>query len=87
MILGVMGYMTQDIIIFLCADISRVLAILTQPIIPQLSHKLLDHLKVDQERRTIDYANIGHDQSYAVEANIKNRPVPIARVLGLIGIE
>ncbi|CAG60563.1 uncharacterized protein GVI51_I08569 [Nakaseomyces glabratus] len=77
----------QDIIIFLCADISRVLAILTQPIIPQLSHKLLDHLKVDQERRTIDYANIGHDQSYAVEANIKNRPVPIARVLGLIGIE
>ncbi|KAL3236650.1 methionine--tRNA ligase MSM1 [Nakaseomyces bracarensis] len=70
----------QDAIIFFCIDITRILAISTQPIIPQLSNKFLDHLAVDVSRRGIEYLPMGTDNNYGINVNLKKGEVPIQRI-------
>lgn len=71
----------QDLIIFTALDSLRVILILLEPFIPQYSALLLDRLKVDKEKRTIDYAEIGKDLTYGKDAIFKKgSTVPLAKI-------
>lgn len=69
----------QDLIIFLTMDISRILSILTKPIIPNISNRFLDRIDVSLERRSISDAKFGVDHTYGVNANDPSMEVPIER--------
>ncbi|CCC67256.1 hypothetical protein NCAS_0A06980 [Naumovozyma castellii] len=71
----------QDALIFVCMEVSRILAILCQPMAPELTHNLLDFMNVDKDKRTLQYARIGFDQTYGKSCNTLNKGVPIARTL------
>lgn len=71
--------MQQDLIIFIGIEVSRVLAILCQPIIPYLSNRILDRIDISPNRRTLLHASIGADSSYGSMANIKGREAPMER--------
>lgn len=71
----------QDLIIFTALDSLRVILILLEPFIPQYSALLLDRLRVDKEKRTIDYAEIGKDLTYGKDAIFKKgSTVPLAKI-------
>ncbi|SCU82637.1 LAME_0C02190g1_1 [Lachancea meyersii CBS 8951] len=70
----------QDLIIFIAVETVRITAILSQPIIPTLSGQLLDRLDISENKRSIAYAILGSDNSYAEHANEKGRPVAIKRI-------
>ncbi|CCD24517.1 methionine--tRNA ligase MSM1 NDAI_0D02030 [Naumovozyma dairenensis CBS 421] len=69
----------QDVVIFLCMETSRIIAILTQPIIPDLSKHLLDFMKVSNDRRSLSFAKLKTDDSYGFNMNDKSDDVPIPR--------
>ncbi|AWU77742.1 uncharacterized protein C5L36_0D04690 [Pichia kudriavzevii] len=71
----------QDLIIFTALDSLRVILILLQPIIPVYSNLLLDRLKVDRGRRTIEYAALGKDLCYGKDATFKKgQNVPLTKL-------
>lgn len=70
----------QDAIIYLCVETSRILSILCQPIIPELSDRLLDRIDVSTDRRTLPFAKLYADNSYGQGSNLKGREVPIQRI-------
>lgn len=69
----------QDAIIFLTMDVSRILSILTQPMIPKLSNRFLDRVDVSPERRSFRDAKFGVDHTYGANANDSSKNVPIER--------
>ncbi|KAH3899102.1 related to Methionine--tRNA ligase, mitochondrial [Saccharomycodes ludwigii] len=69
----------QDLIIYLAVEVSRILSILSQPVIPQLSAQFLDRIKVSPERRGLEYAALGKDDNYGVACN-KKGAMPITRI-------
>ena len=75
----ILPHVKQDKIIFLAMDICRVMAIYSQPFIPQLSNLLLDRIDVSPENRSIKYAIFGSDHSYGLDANDASKSVPIQR--------
>ncbi|GAV30380.1 hypothetical protein PMKS-003891 [Pichia membranifaciens] len=71
----------QDMIIFTALDSLRVILILLEPFIPQYSALLLDRLKVDQDKRSIEYAEIGKDLTYGKDAVFKKgSTVPLTKI-------
>lgn len=60
-----------DAIIKDAAETARVSSILLQPFIPEISKKMLDRLSVHPQKRTIEYARYGVDNSYGENANRK----------------
>lgn len=73
------GGSQQDAIIFVCMEISRILSILCQPIIPELASRFLDRVDVSPVRRTLAYAKLYADDSYGQHANEKGRELPLQR--------
>lgn len=69
----------QDMVIYLAMDICRILSILSQPFIPQLSNIFLDRIDVLPERRTVEDAKFGADKTYGMKANDPSKRVPIQR--------
>lgn len=70
----------QDLIIYTAMEVARILSILSQPIIPELSGKFLDRIDVSKERRSLRFAELGADASYGQGSNVKGREVPISRI-------
>lgn len=71
----------QDLLIFTALDSLRVILILLEPFIPEYSALLLDRLKVDKDKRSIDYAEIGSDLSYSKDAVFKKgTAVPLTKI-------
>lgn len=70
----------QDALIFFCIDITRILSIAAQPIIPTLSNKLLDYLAVHESKRGLEFLSLASDGSYGTNVNSKKGQVPIKRV-------
>ena len=71
----------QDMIIFTALDSLRVILILLEPFIPQYSALLLDRLRVDEDKRSIDYAEIGKDLTYGKDAVFKKgTTVPLTKI-------
>lgn len=70
----------QDAIIYLCIEASRITALLSQPLVPHISQRFLDHINVSRERRTISYAKLFADDSYGHGSNEKGRKLPLTRV-------
>lgn len=71
----------QDLIIFTALDSLRVILILLSPITPDYSKILLDRMKVDNSRRTIEYSIMGSDLKYGKDAVFKKgQPVPLSKL-------
>lgn len=71
----------QDLIIFTALDSLRVILILLQSFTPEYSALLLDRLKVDEKRRTVDDATIGMDLTYGHDATFKKgSTVPLTKL-------
>ncbi|TID14966.1 hypothetical protein CANINC_004637 [Pichia inconspicua] len=71
----------QDLIIFTALDSLRVILILLSPITPDYSRILLDRMKVDNSRRTIEYSIMGSDLKYGKDAVFKKgQPVPLTKL-------
>jgi methionyl-tRNA synthetase len=71
----------QDLIIFTALDSLRVILILLQSIAPEYSNLLLDRLKVDLNKRKIEYATIASDLTYGKNATFKKgTPVPLTKL-------
>lgn len=71
----------QDMIIFFALDSLRVILILLSPITPDYSRLLLDRLKVDQNKRTIEYATMGSDIMYGKDSVFKKgQAVPLTKL-------
>ena len=51
----------METVLYCAAELIRVLALLTQPVMPQSSARLLDQLAVAGDRR--DFASIGEEHS------------------------
>ncbi|CCF60452.1 hypothetical protein KAFR_0K00960 [Kazachstania africana CBS 2517] len=68
----------QDLIIFTCIEVCRILAILCQPIIPNISEKFLDRIDVLPSKRSLSFAEIGSDNNYGSNSNSKGRELPIS---------
>lgn len=71
---------TQDFVIFTAIEVSRILSILCQPVIPELSNSFLNRIDISLNRRTIEYAKFGFDHEYGGDANKKGRDVPLKRI-------
>lgn len=70
----------QNYYTFLASETCRILSILIQPVIPNLSNQILDRLAVDATYRNSDYAKYGTDLIYGKGANSKDHKNPIERV-------
>ena len=64
--------------VYLCAETARISSILIQPVMPQLSKKILDRL--DVSGRTSDFATLGADLKYGSGANSKSHKVPLEKL-------
>lgn len=69
----------RDLIIYLAMDITRILCISTQPIIPNLSNRFLDRLDIQSEKRSLLDAEFGIDHNYGARANTSSMSLPIER--------
>lgn len=69
----------QSYFVYLAAESSRICSIVISPVIPSLSHKILNRLGVDELHRNKEYAMVGADLHYGHNANSKHE-VPIQRV-------
>lgn len=70
----------QNYYVFMAAETSRICSILINPIIPNLSSKILDRLAVSPQNRTSHFTTIGSDLTYGEGANSKKHKIPIQRV-------
>lgn len=70
----------QDSLIFIATESARITALVAQALIPEFSCKFLDRLAVDLDRRSLDYATLGADSAYGLNANLKEKEVPIKRL-------
>lgn len=70
----------QDAIIYTCMELSRIISILCQPIIPDMANSLLDRIDVAKSKRTLAYAIANSDSSYGRMSNSKGRQAPIKRL-------
>ncbi|AGO09857.1 AaceriAAL133Wp [[Ashbya] aceris (nom. inval.)] len=68
----------QDLIIYTAVEAARIVSIAAQPFIPVLANRFLDRLDVLPEKRSLDYAKVGADSTYAMNANVRGREVPIS---------
>ena len=64
----------QDIIIKDVAEVARVVSLVLQPFIPEISDKMLDRLAVSNASRTSKYAMYGADLTYGKGINRKGDP-------------
>ncbi|KAL6946882.1 hypothetical protein ACO0QE_001735 [Hanseniaspora vineae] len=67
----------QDFIVYVGCETSRILSILAQPFIPELSVAFLKRLGVTKNE--LHYAQLGKDSDYGFNCNVKGN-VPITRV-------
>lgn len=70
----------QNYYVFMAAETARICSILSNPIIPNLSGKLLDRLGVPKDNRNMHFATIGSDLQYGADANSKKHKMPIQRI-------
>ncbi|CDO96096.1 unnamed protein product [Kluyveromyces dobzhanskii CBS 2104] len=70
----------KDLIIYSAMEAARIALILSQPIIPNFSEKLLDRLDVSNDKRTLEYTPYGSDDGYGMSTNSRHKEVPIQRV-------
>ena len=66
--------------VYLCAETIRILSILIQPVMPQLSDQILTRLNVSPERRNCKFAKIGVDMDYGEGANSSLHKPPLQKV-------
>lgn len=64
--------------VYLCAETTRISSILIQPVMPQLSKKILDRLNVSG--RTSEFTTFGADLQYGSGANSKSHKVPLEKI-------
>lgn len=72
----------KDAIIFIGAEVARVVSILIQPIIPELSSIVLDRLSVEPNRRSVEYAGYRKDLKYGEGAN-RSGDYPLKKIESL----
>lgn len=72
--------MERSAIIYTALDAARVASILSQPIIPTISANLLDRLDVSNDKKTLEYAQFGADDSYGNLTNKRFKEIPIQRI-------
>lgn len=71
----------QDLIIFTALDSLRVILILLQSITPEYSNMLLDRLRVDVNKRTVEYSKMCSDLTYGINSVFKKgTPVPLTKL-------
>lgn len=67
--------------IYLSAETCRIASIVIQPIMPQLSDKILNRLAVEPDRRSSEWCLLGKDLTYGKDANDTSKhELPIERV-------
>ena len=72
--------LVQSFLVYMAAETCRIGSILMGPIMPHLSHKILDRLGVSMQKRTAQYASVGQDSTYGHGANDKGKKLPIERI-------
>lgn len=70
----------QNYYVFMAAESGRICSIVINPIIPNLSSKILDRLAVPMLNRTSHFTTIGSDLVYGEDANSKKHKIPIERI-------
>ncbi|CAI5759705.1 unnamed protein product [Candida verbasci] len=71
---------TVNYFVYLCSETIRICSVLIQPVIPELSTKILDRLNVNKKRRTFEYAKLNADLDYGNDANSKKHDVPMKKL-------
>lgn len=72
-------YLTYiNYVTYLCAETMRISSILIQPVMPELSNKILNRLQV--QSRDSESCKVGDEDGYGKDANSKKHGVPLEKI-------